>query len=369
MKILYIFTFDYSFKIWKETGILDREIEYFNRLGNENIDLTIFTFGDESDEDLLKECNFNVYPIYKYIKRPRYKIFRILKSFAFPFFIKKNIDFDLVKQNQLQGSWIPIILKIITGKKLIIRTGYDVFLFSIKEKKSYYKRLLFYLLTQLSISFSNIYTVTSISDKKFLENYFLVRKNTIQVRMNWVQYANKKTELNVRNQDCVLSVGRLEKQKNYLKLIDLLKGSSKKLLIYGEGSEKKLILEYAKKEGVEIEIRDPVQNTELINLMCKYKFYITTSLFEGNPKSILEAMGAGCIVIAPKNENNVEIIKNEFNGFLYDLESMNNFDSIFTQHIEQLNMISSNARETIENSYSLNNFVIKEIKEIKEISI
>ena len=87
-----------------------------------------------------------------------------------------------MKQNQLQGSWIPIILKIITGKKLIIRTGYDVFLFSIKEKKSYYKRLLFYLLTQLSISFSNIYTVTSISDKKFLENYFLVRKNTIQVR-------------------------------------------------------------------------------------------------------------------------------------------------------------------------------------------
>ena len=159
------------------------------------------------------------------------------------------------------------------------------------------------------------------------------------------------------------------KSKNYLKLIDLLKGSSKKLLIYGEGSEKKLILEHAKKEGVEIEIRDPVQNTELINLMCKYKFYITTSLFEGNPKSILEAMGAGCIVIAPKNENNVEIIKNEFNGFLYDLESMNNFDSIFTQHIEQLNMISSNARETIENSYSLNNFVIKEIKEIKEISI
>ena len=48
---------------------------------------------------------------------------------------------------------------------------------------------------------------------------------------------------------------------------------------------------------------------------------------------------------------------------------MNKFDSIFTQHIEQLNMISSNARETIENSYSLNNFVIKEIKEIKEISI
>ena len=85
--------------------------------------------------------------------------------------------------------------------------------------------------------------------------------------------------------------------------------------------------------------------------------------------SISSSLIAIKVVIAPKNENNVEIIKNEFNGFLYDLESMNNFDSIFTQHIEQLNMISNNARETIENTYSLNNFVLKEIKEIKEISL
>ena len=369
MKILYIFTFDYSLKIWKETGIFDREIEYFNRLKNENIELTIFTFGDESDEDLLKDYNFKIYPIYKYFKRPRFKIFRILKSFMFPFFIKKHINFDLVKQNQLQGSWIPIILKIITGKKLIIRTGYDVFLFSIKEKKAYFKRFLFYLLTQLSLSFSNIYTVTSINDKKFLEKYFFVRKKTIQLRRNWVQHANTKTELDVRRQDCVVSVGRLEKQKNYLKLIDLLKGSSKKLLIFGTGSEKNLILEYAKKEGVEIEIRDPIENTQLTSLMCEYKFYITTSLFEGNPKSILEAMGAGCVVIAPKNENNYEVIKDEFNGFLYDMSSTHSFDYFFTKNNDQLNTVSTNAFETIKKDYSLHSFVSQEIREFKEILI
>ena len=32
MKILYIFTFDYSLKTWKNSGILDRELEYFNEL-------------------------------------------------------------------------------------------------------------------------------------------------------------------------------------------------------------------------------------------------------------------------------------------------------------------------------------------------
>ena len=67
--------------------------------------------------------------------------------------------------------------------------------------------------------------------------------------------------------------------------------------------------------------------------MCKYKFYITTSLLRKS-KSILEAMGAGCIVIAPKNENNVEIIKMNL-MVLYDLESRQ-FDSIFTQQLSNL---------------------------------
>ena len=49
-------------------------------------------------------------------------------------------------------------------------------------RKAYFKRFLFYLLTQLSLSFSNIYTVTSINDKKFLEKYFFVRKKVNSIK-------------------------------------------------------------------------------------------------------------------------------------------------------------------------------------------
>ena len=63
------------------------------------------------------------------------------------------------------------------------RVETDVFLFSIKEKKAYFKRFLFYLLTQLSLSFSNIYTVTSINDKKFDGSKFVSKyKNLIVFR-------------------------------------------------------------------------------------------------------------------------------------------------------------------------------------------
>ena len=39
------------------------------------------------------------------------------------------------------GSWIPIILKLLIKKPLIIRTGYDILEFSIKENKSLLKKL------------------------------------------------------------------------------------------------------------------------------------------------------------------------------------------------------------------------------------
>ena len=41
--------------------------------------------------------------------------------------------FDLIKQNQLLGSWAAILLKINSRKPLYTRTGYDMFLFSLKE--------------------------------------------------------------------------------------------------------------------------------------------------------------------------------------------------------------------------------------------
>ena len=82
----------------------------------------------------------NIYPLYKHFKRPNLKILRVLKSFIFPIYIKKNTEFDIIKQNQLQGAWVSILLKMLTRKKLIIRTGYDVFLFSLKEKNNYTKK-------------------------------------------------------------------------------------------------------------------------------------------------------------------------------------------------------------------------------------
>ena len=57
--------------------------------------------------------------------------------------------------------------------------------------------------------------------------------------------------------------------------------------------------------------------------LSKHKFYIHTALYEGNPKTILEAMSVGCVVIVPNNPNILEIVQDNFNGIIYDQKKDN----------------------------------------------
>lgn len=367
MKLLYIFTFDYSLKVWKDAGILERELNYFSELQKNGVDLTLLTYGDESDEKFLGTHKFNIIPIYKYFKRPKNKVIRILKSLFFSKFIIENVKFDIIKQNQLQGSWVSILLKLATKKKLIIRTGYDVLLFSIKDKKKFYKKIIIYIMTQLSVLIADKYTVTSSDDKLFLEKRFFVPKHRIELRRNWVNTPMNNNNLSERNQNEILSVGRLESQKNFKHLIDMAKGTGKKIRIFGEGSEKVNLIELANQNHVSIEINNPVENNALVRIMSQHAFYITTSLFEGNPKSILEAMGAGCVVVAPKYENNTEIIDDHFNGYLYNIKTENPIELINSKTFEELEIVSINAFNTVTDAFSLNKFVENELSECTKL--
>ena len=107
-------------------------------------------------------------------------------------------------------------------KKLIIRTGYDLLTFNLKNKKPPLIIMFTYLLTIVSIILSNKYFVSSNTDKDYLNKITLkmFRKKIILVR-NWVEYKDK---INIENRkNSILTVGRLEKQKNIRLLIELTK--------------------------------------------------------------------------------------------------------------------------------------------------
>ena len=176
--------------------------------------------------------------------------------------------------------------------------------------------MLYRLLTRYSLSRCDLYIVTSKVDRDFLANNFSKFKNKIKVRPNWVSNNNKEKFSN-RDDKKVISVGRLEEQKNFYELIECISGSDYEIIIYGAGSQKTMLQNFAKEVGVSLEIKDPIDNASLLKELNKYRAYVTTSSFEGNPKAVLEAMSCGCVVIAKYNKNILEIIRNNHNGFIF----------------------------------------------------
>jgi glycosyltransferase involved in cell wall biosynthesis len=357
MKIILFFTYGISLLDWKNTGLITRELKFYEKLYEKyGISTILLTYGDSLDIEIVKNKDFiEVVPIYTILKFDKNKYLRIARSFILPFKLKKIIsDVHILKTNQLLGAWVAVICKLVYKKPLIVRTGYDLLTFSKENKKNSFKLYFYKQLTKVSLKYSNIYLVTSSVDKDKLGALCNKYAKKIKVRPNWVEVTNSK-DFYERYENKLVSVGRLEKQKNYSFLIDKLYNSELRLDIYGEGTEEENLTKLSKSLNVKLTIKNPINNNLLLQELLKYKIFVSSSNFEGNPKGILEAMASGCVVIAKDNINISEIIENNHNGLIYqnDDDLISIINSILKDKNEWVR-ISSNAINSINTSNSLN---------------
>ena len=200
--------------------------------------------------------------------------------------------------------------------------------FSIYENKSFVLRFFYYLLTQITLMMSSSYTVSSEKDKKVLKKAFLFGNKNIDLIPNWVEINSVQEDKN-RYENRILCIGRLESQKNFSYVIESLNGSDIQIDIYGEGNLKNYLLKLAVENNVKVNFFGTVPYSKLQQIYKDYTIFISSSKYEGNPKTILEAMASKCLVLASDIPNNLEIIKNNENGFLFnfndDLSKMINY--------------------------------------------
>lgn len=128
---------------------------------------------------------------------------------------------------------------------------------------------------------------------------------------------------NGKREKTIVTVGRLEKQKNHALLIDAFSKISNKyddykLIIYGEGS-----LRSELEQKIEnLKIKDKVilagQVDEINKVIYKAGMFVLSSDYEGMPNALLEAMALGlpCISTDCPCGGPREIIDNNINGIL-----------------------------------------------------
>lgn len=372
MNVLVIFTYGYSFKTWEDSGTTSREVSIYKKLHNDyNINFIFLTFGGEEDEKFdYEDYGIKILPIYTKIKFYNSKVLNYIMSFLIPFYLKREIaNVDIVKQNQLLGSWIALIIKLLYKKPIFVRTGYDMYKFSLEENKKHFIKYLYRLLTKYTIIFSDLYAVTSESDRNFLKNTFKLKKEIV-LRRNWVMKTDYKN-FDKRDEKKILTIGRLEKQKDFTYLIESMKNTNFQLDIVGEGSMKETLVNEAREKNVKLNLINNMQNKKLLEIIKNYKYFISTSSYEGNPKSLLEALSSGCLVIATDIKNHQELIKNNESGILYS-KSKNELPEIIenlggSKNSEKL--IAERAFVSINKEFSLENIVLDEIVDYRSLSI
>jgi len=159
---------------------------------------------------------------------------------------------------------------------------------------------------------------------KFFKKKLFFKKKIISI-YNPIENCIKNKKKIKRNKNQLLTVGRIEKQKNFpgiLYAIYLLSKKIKgiKLIIIGSGSEKKNIIDQAKK----LKITDKIIFKNFINPKNYYKksgLLILNSFFEGLPNVLLESMQYKIPIISTDCESGPrEILKNENFGYLVKVD-------------------------------------------------
>ena len=355
IKIAIFFTYDYSIKTLRENGLLERELRIYRELNKlYGIDFIFLTYDTKDPQIEEGFTEFEFLPIYKFVKMSNMKIIRFIKSFIIPFKIKKELsDVDILHQHQLLGAWIPLILKFLLKKPVQIRTGYDAYLFSLENNDVFYKLMFYKYLTKLSLKFSDLYTVTSKCDRDFLTDEF--KTKNIKLVPNWVdlnENSHRKTKM-----DEILMVGRLERQKNYTLAFDFIELVDEDigLDIYGSGTEFSILKSLSGKNSLKVNFLGNTDHKNLLEEFSKYNYFLTTSSYEGNPKTVLEALSRQCIVFASNIPNHQELIKDGVNGFLFaNVDELIEKFEFIKNDIPAQNIIRKNSISSLSNNEILN---------------
>jgi len=134
---------------------------------------------------------------------------------------------------------------------------------------------------------------------------------------------------NITREKIILNIGRLDPQKGQKYLLEIFSKSDLvdwKLVILGSGNLLEPLQVQAKKLGIEDRVVFQGNVSDVDKWLARSSIFAFTSLYEGFPNALAEAMAAGLPSISFDCDTGPrELIKNEDNGFLVPLGDVKTF--------------------------------------------
>lgn len=188
-----------------------------------------------------------------------------------------------------------------------------------------------------------------------------------------VDYKTKRAELGLKDTDIVcISAGDLVARKNYgiaIEALAKIKNNNVHYLICGVGPEK----DNLEKLAVENEIAERIHflgfRSDVKELMKISDIFLFTTLQEGMPRSMMEAMASGLPCIASKIRGNVDLLDEGQGGYLREPSDLEGISECISSLLDNPSLREKMGKYNLEiiKSYDVK-VVIREIEKIyKEI--
>ncbi len=351
------FTFGVSLKLWHEAGMFDREIAIYNEASKYFKHIYFFTYGIED----LKfrghlADNITVVPK-KYIKND------LLYSFLLPFIHRKILkEVAVLKTNQMLGAWSAALAKLIYRKKLVVRTGYMWSIHLSQEKARGWRRMLSRNIERLVYRLADAAITSSQRNFEYVEHNYHPRGQILMP--NYVETGVFRPLNMARQKGSICFIGRLNRQKNLFALFEALSGLPYTIDLIGSGEQETQLREFARENGVKASFLGNIPNSELPRILNEHELFVLPSLWEGMPKTLLEAMACGLPVVGTDVEGIKEVITHEKNGILCNTAPRSIREAIIRVMKDEAlrKRLGAKARETIEQQFSLKKLIEKELE-------
>jgi len=362
------FTFGVSLGTWDDVGSLEREIKPYKELARHFKLIYLFTYGGSKDLEFQKMLPSNIKIFPKKFNLPNW-----LYSIFLPYFYRKEIkQIDVLKTNQMSGSWVAVFIKQLYKKKLVVRCGYEWLNVLEKESKALWKRIFVTQIEKLAYREADKIIFTSQKDKLFAEKRFKIFPEKITIIPNYIDtnlFKPIPNNPNFPKHPKFLYLGRLSREKNLFNLIEAVAGVGEKLTLIGDGLLEAELKQFAKEKGAMVEFKSRVANEDLPQELNKAKVFVLVSFYEGSPKALLEAMACGLCCIGSDVEGINEVIKHKQNGYLTatDSEQIKKALQEVLADNDLQQRLGQSARETIIQRFALKHILEKEMNLYKNL--
>lgn len=184
-----------------------------------------------------------------------------------------------------------------------------------------------------------------------------------------VDRSEKRKELGLKDTDIVcISAGDLVARKNYSTAIEAfakVENENLHYLICGVGPEKENLEKLAEEKGVASRVHFLGFRTDVKELMKISDIFLFTTLQEGMPRSMMEAMSCGLPCVASKVRGNVDLLEDGAGGYLREVNDVTGFSECLIKLVDDDLLRKQMSEHNLE---SIKNYDVKVVKEeIKNI--